>query len=316
MSSRTASVLVIGAGGYIGQGVAIAFRRAGYVVYGLLRNEAKAKFLLLHEIIPVIGDATDSSSWKQYVEKSQIIVDCVLDMKDITGVARNVFSIIKNSPEDALLPPRVFIYTSGIMVYGNDERIRDENWPIADTKYAKLRRQVETFTLNAPLSQVTPIVIRPGWVFGHSTSAHGSLFSNPEKLIIKGVHRDRRYSWVHIDDLGDAYVLAAKAGKRVEREIFNIVGYDAPTWKELALKAARLSGFKGEITWEPNTEGDFVDELRDANVVLSPQKAIDLLGWQPRIWGFLENLELYYKTYLAHKQILNADDAPRSFSTS
>jgi len=69
MSSRTASVLVIGAGGYIGQGVAIAFRRAGYVVYGLLRNEAKAKFLLLHEIIPVIGDATDSSSWKQYVEK-------------------------------------------------------------------------------------------------------------------------------------------------------------------------------------------------------------------------------------------------------
>jgi hypothetical protein len=43
--------------------------------------------------------------------------------------------------------------------------------------------------------------------------------------LLLGVHKDRRYSWVHVDDLGESYVLAAKAGKRVAGEVFNIVGY-------------------------------------------------------------------------------------------
>lgn len=49
------SVLVFGALGYIGEGVAKAFRRHGYKVYGVLRDEAKKDLLLKNEIIPVVG---------------------------------------------------------------------------------------------------------------------------------------------------------------------------------------------------------------------------------------------------------------------
>jgi nucleoside-diphosphate-sugar epimerase len=48
-------VFVIGAGGYIGEEIAVAFRKAGYVVYGLIRNPTKQNQLLKNEIIPVIG---------------------------------------------------------------------------------------------------------------------------------------------------------------------------------------------------------------------------------------------------------------------
>ena len=49
------SVLVFGAVGYIGEGIAKAFRRNGYKVYGVLRDESKKEHLLRNEIIPVIG---------------------------------------------------------------------------------------------------------------------------------------------------------------------------------------------------------------------------------------------------------------------
>ena len=48
-------VLVVGASGYIGDGVARAFRRAGYRVYGLTRDSSKADYFIQNEIIPVIG---------------------------------------------------------------------------------------------------------------------------------------------------------------------------------------------------------------------------------------------------------------------
>jgi NAD(P)-dependent dehydrogenase (short-subunit alcohol dehydrogenase family) len=49
------AVLVVGAGGYIGDGVARAFRRAGYQTYGVIRHEKQKEHLLRNEITPVIG---------------------------------------------------------------------------------------------------------------------------------------------------------------------------------------------------------------------------------------------------------------------
>lgn len=48
-------VFVVGSSGYIGEGVALAFRRNGYKVFGLIRDEKKSKNLLRNEIIPIIG---------------------------------------------------------------------------------------------------------------------------------------------------------------------------------------------------------------------------------------------------------------------
>ena len=49
------TVFIAGASGLIGLSVAKAFKRQGYIVYGLVRSEEKAKALLREEIIPVYG---------------------------------------------------------------------------------------------------------------------------------------------------------------------------------------------------------------------------------------------------------------------
>lgn len=42
------------------------------------------------------------------------------------------------------------------------------------------------------------------------------------KSVYCGVNRCCRWSWVHVDDLGEAYVRVAKAGSVADHQIFNI----------------------------------------------------------------------------------------------
>jgi nucleoside-diphosphate-sugar epimerase len=51
-------VLVLGASGFIGLPVALAYARAGHIVYGTARDAKTARKLAIHEIIPVVTPAT------------------------------------------------------------------------------------------------------------------------------------------------------------------------------------------------------------------------------------------------------------------
>lgn len=108
-------------------------------------------------------------------------------------------------------------------------------------------------------------------------------FQNYDKLVINGIHKNRRMSCIHIgtlsilstpfslslslslsfllfplpflfpfsllknaDDLSKAYVAAAQKITQAKGRIFNIVnGYDHPLYSEVALKSAQLAGYKG-----------------------------------------------------------------------
>ena len=65
----TNTVFVTGANGYTGRVVAQGFRKRGYLVYGLVRSEEKAKEANLweDEIIPVVGDVLKPETYKNYI---------------------------------------------------------------------------------------------------------------------------------------------------------------------------------------------------------------------------------------------------------
>jgi hypothetical protein len=48
---------------------------------------------------------------------------------------------------------------------------------------------------------------------------------------------------------------------------------------------------------------DWWSEISDITVVANPQKAIDVLGWQPRHLGIIEELEISYEAFKAHKGV-------------
>jgi len=277
-------------------------------VYGLTRDPHNISHLKAHEIIPVIGDAKNVEEFKQYLKACPVIVDCSNSMPDKPDAPEfQPLGILKATEEisksrDPLLPPKIFVYTSGIMVYGNDPRVRDEAWPVGTHFYAQFRRKVEEAVTHSP--HVSGTVIRPGWVFGGTGGgvADSFFFRNPSKLVLYGRSKDRRFSWIHIDDLAEAYVAAVIKPFASRGQIFNIVnGYDNPAFVDLAIKGSRLAGYKGEIYWEENR--NYMDEAADATVILNSLQATALLGWTPKIFGFLDNLELYYESYKASKRL-------------
>jgi hypothetical protein len=55
--------------------------------------------------------------------------------------------------------------------------------------------------------------------------------------------------------------------------------------------------FLGEIHWEENK--NWMDEFVDQTVILNSLQASTLLGFTPKIFGLMDNLEMYYDTYRA-----------------
>jgi len=307
-------VLVVGAGGSLGLGISRGFRRAGYIVYGVVRGEKHVQELLRNEIIPVVvPDAYQIDKYASYIKHASVIVDAtlVLGDDDPTALPKALIKAAdeasKNRPP--IFPKKTFIYTSGIMVYDHDERVRDETWPIGTRPYSIWRSAVEAATIHA--ENLNGIVIRPGWVFGYD-GVGGRPFADflfggkHQTISIAGDHHDRKYSWIHVDDLAEAYVAAANKASYLHGEIFNIVnGYDSPSWEELSRKGATLAGVKDvKIEWKPKENK--MDDIIDATVILHSAKARRLLDWTPKIFGFYDNLEHYYNFWKAFHDVRKA----------
>lgn len=118
-----AKVFVTGAAGYIGEGVALAFRRHGYRVYGLVRSAEQARSLRQKEITAVIGKQDDPSSYKHILAECAIVVDAIghnaFSQKFVELVVDAHASRVKAHPSYKPL----LIFTSGIMTYGNASKL-------------------------------------------------------------------------------------------------------------------------------------------------------------------------------------------------
>merc|ERR1711974_393589 len=181
------------------------------------------------------------------------------------------------------------IYTSGALVYGDrPEEVVDETTPVNPHPLIQWRIDHEKAVVSQ--DKINGVVIRPSFVYGYSGSFSSYLFNiTGDTLIIRG-KRERKWSWVHVDDLAQAYVLAAQKIHAAKGEVFNIASpTSSPTWEELNLRAAKLVGFTGTITYEPAGD-DFWSQFIDATVVLNPKKAIEVLGWRPHHLGLVEEL--------------------------
>ena len=72
------AVLVTGANGYIGNAVARAFVRAGWITYGLIRSTSSSVSLAAEEIIPVIASIDDLPSHKAIQDSLPATLDAIV----------------------------------------------------------------------------------------------------------------------------------------------------------------------------------------------------------------------------------------------
>jgi nucleoside-diphosphate-sugar epimerase len=115
----SSSVLVFGANGYVGSGIASGFRRAGFHVYGVIRNSRHSELLIQNEIEPIVVESFDKiTSFADQLAKCSVIVDAVGFTKSLSEILfQAAMTAGKQRTQDGKLAhyAPLFIFTSGIM---------------------------------------------------------------------------------------------------------------------------------------------------------------------------------------------------------
>jgi UDP-glucose 4-epimerase len=120
----SSSVLVFGANGYIGLGMALGLRRSGFHVYGVIRNSRQSLFLIQNEIEPIVVESFDKVDlFADQLTKCSVIVDAVGFIASLSEtLLQAAVKAGKQRTEDGKLPhyAPLFIFTSGIMTCKSD----------------------------------------------------------------------------------------------------------------------------------------------------------------------------------------------------
>lgn len=297
-------IFITGATGYIGMNVALALRRAGHDVWGLVRSADKGIKLTRHEIHPVVGTLDNPSSYLPAAERCNVIVTAAEDFSNSAVLDKltieSLLSVGNKGPQ-----PKTFIYTSGIWVYGNSgPQTIDETSPLNPVRLKPWRPDHEEMVLSA--ANVRGIVIRPGCVYGRQGGMTGLWFKGPsqgQSPLVVGDGQNR-WSMIHVDDVANGYLKAVESGRSAE--IFNLTDRSRYTVAEMATAAARAAGYTGPIVYTPLAEatqslGLFAECLAlDQHV--DSRKAVRTLGWQPRHGGFLDAVETYFASWKAYQK--------------
>ncbi len=297
-------VFITGASGYIGQAVALAFRKRGHHVSGLVRSETSANHLRMNEIIPIIGDISQPQTYFFHAEQAEVLVHCAFEMsaeavsKDLVAI-ETLLSAAKKSTQVKSL-----IYTSGIWVYGNTRgQLADEMTPLNPLNLVRWRPDHETQILEAASPTLRAMVIRPGCVYGGAGSLTAMWLAEASKTGNISYIGDgsNRWSMIHRDDLAESYVLAAE--KELSGSAINVndgTHYTVREMVEATAKAAKIPGkilslSEREATqlYGPLAEGLSVDQR------ISNERAIRLLDWHPRHLSFIDEIDLYYHAWEA-----------------
>lgn len=210
--------------------VALALRRNGHRVYGLVRDPVKGLNLAKHEITPVIGDILQPSSWTFVIESEGI--DVVIDSSNVHQNMSKVLTEAKRLGEARLKglkrgPKLGFILLSGSWVHGDQPDARDiVNELTAPTPFEMVawRPAVENELLSSS-DVLDAVVIRPTMFYGGSGSIFSMLLA-PIAAAVKGgasevrvLGRKIELPVIHKDDVAD---FTLKVVERVGSSLFFI----------------------------------------------------------------------------------------------
>jgi nucleoside-diphosphate-sugar epimerase len=296
-------IFITGATGYIGMNVALALRRAGHEVWGLVRSADKAAKLMGHEIHPVIGSLNDPSTYLATAERCSVLITAAEDHSNAEPLDKvtieGLLGVGNKGPQ-----PKTFICTSGVWVYGDSGPVAvDESSPVNPVRLKPWRPAHEEMVLGA--SNVRGIVVRPGCVYGRQGGMTDFWFAGPSKGQSPLVVGDGRNRWamIHVDDLANGYIKVVESGRSAE--IFNFTDRSRHTVLEMAAAAARAAGYQGPLQTtslaDATSKFGLFAECLALDQHVDSRKAVRMLGWQPRHGGFVDEVDTYYAAWKAYR---------------
>jgi nucleoside-diphosphate-sugar epimerase len=323
MPPRT--VLVTGANGYIGNAVARAFSRAGWITYGLVRLENASRSLELEEVLPVIGKIDDVESHQSIVQQLPATVNAIVSTTEsfdnYTNHFNNTVSLLRTislaSKANGIRP--LVIISSGCKDYGigphydgaSDLQPHTEESPLNPPELLSIRTR-SSLEIFQHKDAFAPVVVRPTNVFGRSASYYRGFFevaarySKLNQPLVLPVPPSSICHALHVDDCGDAYAALASHPRpgEVEGQVFNISARRYETVDEIAKALLAEYDISSGLKYvEPNalpqSENPWPPALIDFPQWTSSEKLRKVTGWSDVRPLFSEALHLYRLSYEA-----------------
>lgn len=270
-------VFLTGGTGFIGQAVGEALAEAGHEVSALAHHERAERAFSTRgwEVVP--GDLREPGAWVP------VAADCdaVIHAGNVGGrEAGSVDSRVSRALLGALAGSgRRFVYTGGIWVLGSGEFDEDVDLRRCRPAAKSVWRQTLVPEILASAAQgTTPVVVRPGIVYGRGGGIPGELARAEIPVVADG---SQQWPLVGLHDLADLYVRALEVGAGT---VLHAVSSHA-SMAEVAGKVWEEAGLPGSPRALPLEEArreldDYADALALDQIVHS-RKTRAVTGWTP-----------------------------------
>ncbi|NIF79349.1 NAD-dependent epimerase/dehydratase family protein [Paraburkholderia sp. Cy-641] len=295
-------LFITGGTGYIGQAVARKAIGRGHHVTALVRQDTSAAASALARLGVKLhpGDLREPQSFAAAAGAADGVVHTA-STNDASAAATDEVSVVAMLSH--LRPGSVFVYTSGIWVYGNTNgKLATEASALSPTPLVAWRPVVEQrVQALAANRSIAAVILRPAMVHGYGGGVFGMLAGMAQQIGGVKIIGDSRNSWpaVHVDDLAIAYLLAleqaAKGNGQVTGQIFNVTAEEAVAVTEIG-EAIRASVGADRIELWPLDDarqslGAFADALA-LDQTVSGQLARRILAWEPQGPGLIADLSM------------------------
>ncbi|WP_416394902.1 MULTISPECIES: NAD(P)H-binding protein [unclassified Curtobacterium] len=221
-------VFLTGASGYIGSSVLRALVAHGHEVTALVRTDEKAQAVRDAGGNALVGDVTDTDVVRSLAHEADAVVHTASAERIDPDFIRTVLAAL-----DGTRKP--FVHTGGIFTFGNSTDISEQS-PVSPPALTAWRVPNEA-TVRA--SAVRTTIIAPGIVYGRGAGIPAMFVGDGDHEVRLVGDGSQRWTTVHVDDLGELYVLALHRGEQ-DGYVVAATG-DNPTVREIAEAGAHGS---------------------------------------------------------------------------
>jgi nucleoside-diphosphate-sugar epimerase len=307
---QTMKVFILGGGGFIGGGVARGFRSAGYRVTTMSQTQEGVCRLRRLEYDAPMGSMTEPGPWLDELATADVVVYAAQSRagKRLTSSWLAKSRATRDAALKLILPIlekggkcKAFLYTSGIVVVGDHgAEIVSESTRRSKTALGDFHAESEALILEAAVRGLPAVILRPGFVYGPDGSFAEFFIKEAKKGFYPYPGRGSNFiPWVHIDDLAEAYVLAAD--NPPVGEVIHVVDDEPIRLADFARTLVNAAG-GGRTMGMPKwlvalIAGAPLVEMLTASYRSSNDKAKRLLGWKPLHPTIREGLPSVFEAY-------------------